>query len=158
MQFNPRVHVLMEDGNVVERDVYNIVQKIREYDPNLIVQYCERPDDISDAPYRIVELCKDGFRRVLFSVWTLDDRVIERIAAADTNVFNVGERLEKHNAVIRDDQQRRYRERTAQVQDYMVSMLKSPKGRWSFKDEETGKLIEVDDDPNRKPTVTEPEC
>lgn len=148
-QFDPNAHVILEDGSLVERDVLNIVERIKHYDPNLAVQYLERPDSPSDPPYRIVEQCRDGIRRVLFSCWSLDERVFERILRADTQFYDVEANLEKHNAAIRMDEKRRYKDRMDENRDIVEHALNSPKGTYTIPVDKG--ILKLDDDPKSGP-------
>ena len=141
--------VELAPGVAVEQDVLGIVAKLRQYDPNLIVQYLD-PDshsNLTDAPYRIMEHCSDGHLRLVMQVWQLDDRVMERVFAADNERLNVLRALEDHNAKIKLDETRRYREEMEEAKDIVSSVIKSPKGDYSFKtSDETGeKIITVSD-------------
>jgi hypothetical protein len=141
----PDTMVKLDDSTFVEQDVLNVVQKIYEYDPNLKVQYLERAAAMGDAPYRVIERCNDGEWRVIFYAWKLDERVLERIRMADCHMVDVLSTVDKHNASLRQREGRRFQERMGEANDLTTHILKSPKGRYTFKDGE--KLVTVDDDP-----------
>ncbi len=144
--------VELAEGVYVENDVLNIVEKIRAYDPNLRVKYADPARaELTDAPYRITELCPDGIERVVFSVWVLDESVLQRLYAADTRKLDVLSSVVKQNEKAAKEQKRRYREEMDQADDYVVSALRSPKGRYTIRD--GNKLIKIDDDPMRKHSV-----
>jgi hypothetical protein len=145
--------VRIDDGCFVERDVLSVIQKIQDYDPNLKVQYLEYAANLNEAPWRIIELCKDGKWRLVFYCWSLDQRVLERLYAADTHKLDVLGKLDKNNNNIRNETQKRYREEMDQALDITKHMVKSPKGRWSFTDR--GQKVTVDDDPLRRHKVEE---
>lgn len=147
--------VRLDDGSFVERDVLNIVQKIMDYDPNIKVQYLDYAANLGEAPWRVVELCKDGQWRTVFYCWTLDDRVLMRLRAADTQLTDVQGNLESNNERVRREHFRRYRDRMEQAKDITSHILASPKGRYSFTDPDTGKHVTIDDDPLRHHKVTE---
>lgn len=143
---NDRGHLLrMDDGSLVERDVFNIVQKIHDYDPNIHVQYLEYAANAGDAPYRLVEDCPDGCRRVMFTCWKLDETVLQRILAADSRKTDVLAVMTANNDAVRSEQKRRYKDRMGEANDIMVSYLKSRKHRWTVQDGD--KTVTVDDDP-----------
>lgn len=148
----------LAQGVYVERDVLNIAEKIREYDDNLRLQYLD-PDHseagLSDAPWRVVEICRDGLPRIVLSAWELDDRILERLYAADTQRFDLLAAIDGKNRVVKQDKNRRYQEEREQEMDIITSILKSPKGRYSFEAPRTGNLVTIDDDPQRKATVKE---
>jgi len=117
-------------GVYVESDTLRIVQTIQEYDPNLRVKYLD-PDhggELGDPPYKIYELCPDGHERLVFGVWQLDDRVLERLWAADTQRHDIPARLEQNNAKVRQDAARRFREeQLGEAREQLVAVLRSSK-------------------------------
>jgi len=75
------------DGLIVDKALYSIMEKVKEYDPNLEVMYCDpNRAEPFDAPWVIVERCNDGLYRRVFEVWDLNESVLERIYNADTRV------------------------------------------------------------------------
>lgn len=85
--------VTLPDGSLIERDVLGIVQSISErYGQRVRIQYLD-PNQIagiSDAPYRILEYVQEtdtvpAHYEVLFSVWQLDQRVLDQLALMDTH-------------------------------------------------------------------------
>ena len=144
--------VELAEGTYVEEDVLGIVKKIQDYDDNLRVKFLDpNKADFRDAPYGIFEVCPDGHERLAFSVWELDERVLERLYAADKCRFNIQAQIDHTNAIARREEYRRYEERKLEDQDLVVSYLNSPKGRFSFK-KRKGELVQLDDDPSRKST------
>jgi hypothetical protein len=142
--------VELAEGVYVESDVLNVVEKIRAYDPNLRVKYCDPARSaIGDAPYKIVEVCPDGFERVVFDVWVLDETVLERLHAADNQKHDILSRLDGANLFAKRNEARRYEEQKLEAKDIVSSYLSSPKGRWSFRDSVTGKTVEIDDQEKR---------
>lgn len=134
----------MADGSYVEHDVLNIVDKIRAYDENLVLKYTPNPS-ISDPPYKLFEKCRDGIERKVFDIWELDERVIERLYAADNARNNVLQDLDGHNLTVQQINERRYKEEMEEAADMLTSMLKSPKGRYSMRDQKTGNVLKFDD-------------
>ena len=122
----------MGQGVLVERDVLSIVQRVHEYDPNLKVQYLNDANcGVGEAPWRIVEVCTDGIERPLFSVWTLDERVLQRIYAADQQKWDVLGRLDRSNARAKSSEKNRYRERMEEAREITTTVLRSPKDTFS---------------------------
>ena len=140
----------MSDGSYVEADVLNIVEKIRAYDIHLSVKYCDPARaDPDDPPYKIVELCPDGIERVVFGVWNLDETVLERLYQADNARTNVLVDIHGNNLLAKKAMERRYREVCLEDQDIITHYLKSPKGRYSFKNRNDD-LIVIDDQEGRQ--------
>ncbi len=140
--------VELSQGVYVERDVLNIIEKIYAYDSNLRVKYLDGPGRFDQAPYAIFEMCPDGIERLVFSVWELDERVLERLFNSDTLKSDVLGNLDRNNNLIRNDRQRRFEEAKEESKDILLHMLKSPKGRYSFPTP-TGNIVTVDDQPGR---------
>lgn len=133
--------VRLASGEQVERDVLNIAMKIREYDPNLKLKYCPpEAAEIDDAPYLITEMCQDGLERFVMWVWELDDRVLERIRAADNVQNNVLLAADGKNEHFRLDQQRRFKAELEESADLVQTYLKAPGTRFTFKNKEGDKI------------------
>jgi hypothetical protein len=143
---NPEGYVKLDDGSLVDRDVLGIIEQVHAYDPNLKVQYLERAAALGDAPWRIIERCKDGEWRVIFYAWQMDARVLDRIRAADCHMVDVLGGVESNNASLRKAEGRRFQERMEEAKDIVKHIIDSPKGRYSFKNDD-GQLVTVDDDP-----------
>ncbi len=133
----------MADGSLVEEDALRIAQKIAEYDDNLRLKYCAREADLTDAPYKLVEICKDGAERIVFDVWELDDRVIERLYAADTRHRDIEAILNKENAEAKRDENRRYQEKQDEALEIAQSVYKSSKDTYKMTDPHTGKKMKI---------------
>lgn len=146
----------MSDGSYVEADVLNVVEKIRDYDSNLNVKYCDPAlADPTDPPYKIVELCPDGMERVVFGVWELNETVLERLYAADNSRTNVLLDIHGNNLLAQKELDRRYQEVRAEDRDILTSYLRSPKGRYSFRRREDDALVTIDDQEGRRHRVDE---
>jgi hypothetical protein len=138
--------VKLDEATVVERDVLNIIQQVMEYDENLKVQYLERAAAAGDAPWRIIERCRDGEWRVIFYTWQMDQRVLDRIKLADCHSVDVLSAMDSNNASLRKREGRRFQERIGEAGDITKHILQSSKGRYTFKNEK-GELVTIDDDP-----------
>lgn len=130
----------------VEGDVLNIAQKIQEYDPNLKLKFLnpDYPSAISDAPWALFEVCKDGQERLVFYIWNLDDRVIHKLRQIDTQRSNVLELVSKENEKAKLEQQRRYQARKEQDIDLIKHVIANPKSSYSFKKDD--KLVTIHED------------
>lgn len=128
----------------IERDVLNVAEKIQDYDPNLRLKFCEQAS-VNDPPYKLFELCPDGVERRVMDIWELDDRVIERLHAADNARTNVLVDIDNNNLLAKAIEDRRYKEEMAEAKDMLLHYLKSPKGRYSMKIPETGVKVTIDD-------------
>lgn len=127
-------------GVLVEQDVLNVVEKLRAYDPNIVVTMLDpaRADSLSDTPYMIMEECPDGLRRPIMGVWALDDSVVERVIACDRHRFDVLRQLDANNMAARLQEQRRYDEEVSALSDMVQGVLKSPKDTYTAKNPVTG--------------------
>jgi hypothetical protein len=140
--------VQIAPGVLVEADVLDIVEWIRNYHPNLDVVYLDptRFDlSIDDPPYKVIERCNDGMTRVVFSCWTLDNRVKERIIAADTQHSDILGSMEKTEQALKNDKKRRFKDEMAEAHDLAAHLLRNPKTSYTFHDSD-GDLITVEDD------------
>lgn len=135
--------VQVSEGVYVEQDALRIAEKINEYDPKLRLKYCAHPDSLVDAPYILVEQCPDGIERIVFQIWELDDRVIERLYAADTQKFDINALLDGTNAKARKDQERRYQDLKDETTEITASIIKTPKDTYKFNDPVTGKRMKI---------------
>lgn len=146
-----RLWELGNTGVIVEDDVLKIVDRIRKMDPNLDVQFLD-PDihaSLTDAPYQIIERCRDGIPRVVFTTWTLDERVIERLRLADTLRNDVLANVDAANLTARIASDRRWEEIRLEEADLVKHILQSPKGSYSWIDRD-GESHTVQDDPGRR--------
>lgn len=130
-------------GQLVERDALRIAEKVAEYDPSLKIQYLEEAANsiVSDPPFRIVELCPDGIERTVFYAWQLDDRIIERLYAADNRKHNVLAELDKNNAKAKKEVKRNFEEKLIDAHDISAAVARTPKDTYSAKDPFTGRKI-----------------
>lgn len=132
--------VELATGEFMEEDAYGIVRRIMEYDPNLRVQYLdpERASDITDAPYRILEMCPDGIPRVVFTVWELDERVVERLFRADSQKGNILHGLDGSNLLAKQGRERRYNDEEDALKEMVADVLASPKDTYKATNPVTG--------------------
>lgn len=138
--------VELSAGVYVERDVLSIAERVKEYDENLSIKFCEPSlANPTDAPYKLVERCKDGVERVVFDIWELNASILDRLYDADTQKNNILLSIDGKNLIAQKAQQRRYEEHLELAHDVTVSMLKSNKHKWTYKDNLTGKTITFDD-------------
>lgn len=62
-------------ATIIEADLYNICERLREVDPSLFIILLE---DGNDHRFTIMEKCDDGWDRLVWSVDALDARVIDK--------------------------------------------------------------------------------
>lgn len=140
------------EGATVERDVLGIIAEIQRRWPELKIQYLnpDRTSEPGDAPWRIVETCKDGVDRLVCSVWQLDNRVIDRIHAAD--MLNPGflAKIDAQNAAVRLNMERRFREEMDEAKDVVAHIARSPKGRYSAPTADGGLYLFDDTTPGKR--------
>lgn len=129
-------------GVFVENDVFDIANRVTEYDPNLRLQYCDPEQaDPGDAPYRLMEICPDGIMRKVMDIWTLDASVLERIYASDTRKRDILLSIDQKNLVAKKDEKRRYKEMMDEAKDMLLHVVRSHKSTYTIKDGE--KVIKV---------------
>lgn len=135
------------DGMMVELDALRIAEAIKEYDPNLEI-LCVDPSiatDVSEAPFVIAEHCKDGILRPIFSCWSLDGTVLERIRGADSNKVSLTATMDKVKADLQLQRTRRYEETRLEQKD-IVEHIAGMKSKYTVRDPRTGELLTFFDD------------
>lgn len=147
------------DGDIVtvEDDVAHVVGEIRRLWSELDVQYIERAE-IGDAPYRIIERCKDNVIRVVMPVWVLNNEVLDILHQADSHKHDVLQIITKKNEDIRKAAASREQDWRTAARDVLASRAKSRLGRWSFPDVRPGhegEIVVSDNDPSRRTVVSE---
>lgn len=131
--------VQIAEGYVVEEDMLGVIAEIQRLWPTLSVQYCDPAlAEAFDAPWRIVENCPDGLQRPVMEVWELDNRVLERIAAVDTQKVDLLASLDNINNDIRQAHKRRFREEIAAVSEMVAGVLRSHKDTYKATNPVTG--------------------
>lgn len=133
------------DDYVIEKKVLDIVDRIRDYDPNLDVLYLN-PDrmEMFDAPWVIVEHCKDGQIRKVFDVWDLNDSVFDRLVACDTMRGDVLTNIDAFNTKLRQAEQRRYDDKRNEASDKFAHLLAHPKTTYTLPADD-GEILTIDD-------------
>lgn len=129
---------------VVERDALNIARQINAYDPNLTVQYLESEGSLGEPPFRLVETCRDGVDRVVFTFWELDQRILDRIFRADTERQNILGGLDEANALATLREKQRYQEKIEETKDIVAHVIETPKSKYVV--EHDGKKLTFYDD------------
>lgn len=130
-------------GVYVEADTLDIVQRIRDYDPNLRIKYLDpdRGGEFDDPPYKIMELCPDGHERLVFGVWSLDAQVLERLYLADTQRHDILTNLEKRNNRAASEVQRRYTEEREEALEMTKAIIRSPRDTYTLPGRNRGETI-----------------
>lgn len=135
-------------GVMVDQDVLGIVEWIRDYSDSLDVVYLD-PNRFdlspSDPPYKVIETCYDGQTRVVMSCWTLDNRVKERIIAADSQRTDILAALDVNNGAVRKAQEQAFRDSMAEAADMTKHLLLNPKTTYRFRNDD-GELLTIEDD------------
>lgn len=136
------------DGVLCEADVYRIVEQVRAYDPNLDIIALNpnhRDIDLTDAPYVLVEKCKDGQWRPVSEFWVLDERVMQVVESADMNRRDLLAAIDGQNAKARAAEARRYEDFREEVKD-IVKHIGGMKSKYTVQDPRTGEHIAFYDD------------
>lgn len=135
------------DGMLVERDALRIAEAVQEYDPDLFVM-CVDPNQagISEEPFVVVHIGKDGVARPVMRAWKLDDLLLERIKMADSQRFNTLRTLEEMEASAKKENENRYRETMMESHDISAHVLASRKSKYTVRHPQTGALVTFYDD------------
>lgn len=135
------------DGIFVESDVLRVVEQVRAYDENLDI-ICLNPNadhDVSDAPYILVEKCKDGQWRPVAHFWKLDETVMQVVEAADHQRNDLVAVIQGKQIALRKDQERKFKDMREERKD-IVASIAGMKSKFTVTDPRTGELIAFYDD------------
>lgn len=138
------------DGMLVEEDALRIAERLAETHPNVAI-LCVDPElaDFNDAPFIVAELCADGQYRRIFEAWQLDERILERVYAADRFTgADLLARIDAQNAAVKKEQHRRYRDEMAEKADLAAIVMKhvDKHSKATFNDPNTGDKVTIYDD------------
>lgn len=128
---------VLASGEVVERDVLNIVERIHAYDPNLRVKYLDPGvvGDLLDAPYVITEMCPDGIERIVTSVWKLDETVYDSVVMADSirqgQMRDKLAEIDKKNALVKAAAEKAIQDENDALKEMVTDVVKSPKDTYT---------------------------
>jgi hypothetical protein len=141
----------------VDHDVANVVNEVARLWPDLKIQYCPNPT-LADAPYRVVELCKDGVWRTVLDVWQLDNRLLDMLHECDSHRVDVLKAMDLHNLGVKKAQQDAEKAWRDAAKDVMASVFRSSKGTYTIPDVRPGhegEIIKIDDDPASRTIVND---
>jgi hypothetical protein len=135
------------DGMLVEKDVLGIVKRLREYDDSLDIMYLD-PDradhTVNEAPYVVVERCRDGLTRRVFEAWTLDETILERVYNADTTRHDLMAIMDGRMVEFKNQKEQRFKEERAEARDVFAHLIKNPTSTYSFPNSH-GQTVKMDD-------------
>jgi hypothetical protein len=145
------------DDMLVDKKMHDIAQKIDEYDEQLCI-LCVDPDSctFSEAPFVLAEVVNTPQGPQVFKVfefWELNDSVLQRLYASDTRRTNVLADIDKNNQRVRDESERRYREKIEAKKDVVASIVASMKSSYSYIDEDRDAKVTMYED---RPPKVEP--
>jgi len=122
-------------GVWVESDALRIAQAVKDYDDNLEV-ICLDPDDprvkITSSPFMVIQRMANGTYQKVLEAWELDDRILQRIWAADQQKNDQLNTIEKWEKAIKDGQDKRYQEKLDEANELSLDILVSKSSRYSF--------------------------
>lgn len=134
-------------GSIVERDALAIAEKIQEYDENLVLMCLDDPlADYRDAPFVLCERQPNGTLHRVFEAWKLDDRILERIFAADKKRFDPLQRIEKMEADQRRYREAQFEEKMQRDLDILVTGVKRRQSTYTIENPETGDMVRIHED------------
>lgn len=134
------------DGMIVQADCLRIAEKVKEYDENLEILCNTDPNcSISEAPYVLVEKCKDGEYRRISEFWQLDETVLQTVEAADGQRHDLIAVINGKKERMKREADRRYKDMREETKD-IVAHIAGMKSRYTVEDPRTGELIAFYDD------------
>jgi len=137
---NQAPEIVMVQGIPVERDALRVAEAIHEYDENLRLQFVPESASIGEAPFRVVERCRDGVERVAMYAWKLDGELLQRIQAADCAARDLDDIITRKNREAKDRINRRYREAMEEATEIAHAVLRSDKSKYTVRDPLDGEL------------------
>lgn len=130
-------------GVLVEQDALRVAQAIHDYDENLEV-ICLDPNNpnvkCTSAPFMVMQKMPNGTYQKVLEAWTLDDRIIERIWAADQHKNSQFQTLAQMEKAAREGAQKRYQEALDISHEITAAVLKSSQSSYSFKNKQGDKV------------------
>ena len=133
------------DGMIVEKDCLRIAEAVKAYDENLEILCNTNCENLSEAPYVLVEHCKDGEYRRISEFWELNDDVLVTIEAADGQKHDLVAMINGKKERLKRDADRRYRDLREDIKD-RVAHIAGMKSRYTVEDPRTGELLAFYDD------------
>lgn len=147
MKLNTNLDLVDVDGALVERDCLRIAEAVKAYDENLEILCLDpqRAADVTEAPYVLVEKCKDGEYRRIKSYWQLDERILADVEAADCQRHDLIAVINGRNERVKRERDRRYKElREEQLE--VVKHIAGMKSQTTVTDPRTGEKVRFYDD------------
>lgn len=139
-------HVI--DGVLVEDDALKIAQAIKDYDPKLNL-VCLDPSDpdvkFTSAPFMVIQEMPNGTYEKVLEAWELDQRILQRVWAADHTKTNQLAALEAMEARFQKEAENARKEAVGDKTQMAIAALKNPKSSFTYRKKETGDLITVND-------------
>lgn len=141
-------YIPLSDGSFMDEDVLGVVEEIRRLWPNLRVQYIDpdRATDITDYPYRILELDRRGEWAVVYQCMELDNRAIVALANMDASKVDLEKKFEAEVAKVAKAKKDKEEEVSGATKDIVSTGAKvlSRQSSFSFKDEDGQKHVVKD--------------
>jgi len=147
-------YIIVDDA-IVDKRMHDIAQKINDYDEQLCI-LCVEPEraGVSEAPFILAEVVNTAEGPQVFKVfefWELNDSVLERLYSSDTRRTDVLANIDANNKRVRDEENRRYREKMESKKDLVAAIIASTKSSYTYVDDETQAKITMYED--RPPKV-----
>lgn len=138
----------LSDGSFIDEDVLGVVEEIRRRWPNLRVQYLDpsRAADVTDYPYRILELNKRNEWSVVYQCWELDNRVLIALANMDASRVDLDKKFEEEVAKAAKAKKDKEEEVSGATKDVLATgaQVLRKQSSFSFKDEDGNKHVVKD--------------
>lgn len=140
-------HVMI-DGMIVEKDALRIAEKIKDYDPDLILITADPNDpevSFTSAPFLVLKDKGNGVYERVLEAWKLDDQILERLWLSDGAKNNQLEILAKMELAKKAEETRQWEEKRGANKELATSIISSPQSSYKFKNKE-GDLIKLHED------------
>lgn len=121
-----------EDGSFISAKVSRIAEMVREYDSNVDVRWIRPADRAPNEPaFALVSKQANGLEYVIMYVQDeseFDERVLARLYQMDAEKHgNAMSAIDAHNAAVKAQQERAYREQMEEATDMAYHILRSKK-------------------------------
>ena len=124
-----------EDGHWINTKVHQIVELIKDYDPNIEVQWIPPSErDANDPHFRLVDFSSNRLPYVMFYVQNsdeFDERVLARVIRSDAAKKGISlSEIDAKNDAVKLAKAKREADEAEERADLVTHILKSPKARY----------------------------
>lgn len=146
------IPVPTSSGHFVSDNHMRIAEVLRDYDPNLELEWIPDHDDKSgDPPFRVIHTDpRSGYRYIVCYAHNLDGRLLERVIQMDAaKKGDILSDIDARNKAVKLLQFKEWEEKKAEAADKAKYILRSHLNKYTVPDA-NGKIITIEDHGNRR--------